>query len=269
MKITKAECEQLKERFKQDIQSAIKRSGMKDVEIAKKAGMTDSNFSYYKNNGAVFINPNVKKIAEVLDMDISYLPEKQETLGSFPQAVEKVNIKPTIIEIKEKQDGKFFVRWEGSYGETAEIMTADELAELKKRMSVPSCWEMDESAVLNVEPVSELDINEDTGLWVDGEKYTVKMVTDLKTKVEELEKALDNRDHRCNILQTSFDSLNEAYFKRDKEAIKLQVENEELQELVNNLTKKPEKNPLLNMTIEEGISQFRALKKLFKDEVLG
>lgn len=264
----KAEREQLRARFKQDIQSAIKRSGMRDIDIANKAGITDKNFSCYKTNGAVFINPNVKKIAEVLGIDISYLPEKQETLGSFPQTVEKINIKPTIIEIKERQDGKFFVRWEGSYGETMEIMTADKLAELKKRMSVPSCWQMDKSAVLSVEPVSELDINEDTGLWVDGEKYTVKMVTDLKTKVEELEKALDNRDHRCGLLQESYDTLNEMYVKRDKEAIKLQVENEELQELVNNLAKKPEKNPLLNMTIEEGITQFRALKKLFKDEVL-
>ncbi len=264
----KEEREQLRARFKQDIQSAIKRSGMRDIEIANKAGITDKNFSYYKNNGAVFINPNVKKLAEVLGMDISYLPEKQETLGSFPQAVEKVNIKPTIIEIKEKQDGKFFVRWEDSYGETSQIMTADELEDLKKWLSVPSTGEVDKSAVLSVEPVSELDINADPCLWVDGEKYTVKMVTDLKAKVEELEKALDNRDHRCGLLQESYDTLNEMYVKRDKEAIKLQVENEELQELVSNLTKKPEKNPLLNMTIEEGITQFRALKKLFKDEVL-
>ena len=64
--MTKVEREQLKERFKQDIQSAIKRSGMKDIDIANKAGITDKNFSYYKNNGAVFINPNVKKLAEVL-----------------------------------------------------------------------------------------------------------------------------------------------------------------------------------------------------------
>lgn len=126
------------------------------------------------------------------------------------------------------------------------------------------------------DPALEMNVKE---IWVDGKRYTEqsirKMVEAGVTEHRELIELDEAFEEACNTIKgleainadliTKAQELKDKYEDRDKDAIKLQVEAEELRE---QLAEKKEKNSLLNMTIEEGISQFRALKKLFKDEVL-
>jgi hypothetical protein len=102
-------------------------------------------------------------------------------------------------------------------------------------------------------------------MWVDGKKYTEDTI---RIMVESA--VAEHREHvelldKVNDLETKLSELEEKYNERDKEAIRLQVLAEEYAEKLN---EKVESATLENMTIGESIKMYRALRKLFKDEVL-
>jgi len=95
-----------------------------------------------------------------------------------------------------------------------------------------------------------------------SDKYEM-LEYDYNTKVNQHQTALAE----ISKLNKDIQELTDKYTERDKEAIRLQVQvntlNEDIEEL-----KQDDPISLENMSIGEAIQQYRTLKRLFKDEVL-
>ena len=95
-----------------------------------------------------------------------------------------------------------------------------------------------------------------------SDKYEI-LEHDYQTKTNQHLTALAEIDK----LNTELQELTDKYIAKDKEAIRLQVQvntlNEDIEEL-----KQDDPTNLENMSIGEAIQQYRTLKRLFKDEVL-
>ena len=97
---------------------------------------------------------------------------------------------------------------------------------------------------------------------------------DLSDKYEILERDYQTKTNQhltalaeIEKLNKELQELTDKYIAKDKEAIRLQVQvntlNEDIEEL-----KQDDPTNLENMSIGEAIQQYRTLKRLFKDEVL-
>jgi uncharacterized protein YoxC len=202
-------------------------------------------------------SPMIKKLSEVMDIEIPKTEDEpsMRVLEPVPEPV--LEEKPTLIydmseplaEINEPEI------WLGGRKYTKEDilkMTAESVEDHRKI----------------VELTDELDkVKEELA----GYEYDYKDLSDkhemleydYNTKVNQHQTALAEIEKLNKELQ----ELTDKYIERDKEAIRLQVQVNTLSEDIEEL-KQDDPISLENMSIGEAIQQYRALSRLFTDEVL-
>lgn len=259
-----SEIAEVKQRFKDDLNRIMKEKGITQADVIRATGIASGTLSAWVSMGTANAGESVKKLAEYLGMDISYLRG-----GSNYTKDETVY--PVVTYTPSDTPGKWVCSTKYRSSETTEIIDTEEKErrEGKKPM---------------LEEVNDLTMNDKgKSIWVNGIEWNEQKIKEFVVEAEDVDKALDTACEKIQTLETQLDALQERYRildedyrKRDKEAIKLQVEKEEAEglvkelrdELLRQVDDKPKRNPLLDMTVEEAMQIARGAFSLFNPEVL-
>lgn len=188
----------------------------------------------------------LKKICDHLEIEpIEHEPKKQGTAHVKPVGPDRF-----IVTIKDHGT------------ERIEILQKDGVDKLEERYvvtfeEVKKAEDIAKPILTDDDPMLEMKKE----MWVDGKKYTEDTIRIMvESAVSEHREHVELLD-KVNDLQTQLE-------EKTKEAIHWQVQMEEYRDQLAELKQEGDVG-LKDMTIGDAIKQYRVLKKLFKDEVLG
>lgn len=269
-----------KERFMRQVREAMREKNVtpRDIELATGLPYHAVNDAIHK--GASARTDNIQRVADCLEMDISWLPvstvkppvEGRRTPVVKPSTGKTPAIGKAKVTWKEINDGRYIVTTKGETFERTEIKTKEEVEGMEAKTEQEAQAEAVQMPTMT-DDSQELKLNEEEPcIWVDGRKYTK---ADIERMLEEgvamhrdhveLDSAFDEACEKIKAYEADLKELTDKYIIRDKEAIKWQVEAEELRE---ELSEKKESSALENMTIGDAVKHYRALKRILRDEVL-
>lgn len=257
-----------KERFKRQVREAMREKNVtpRDIELATGLPYHAVNDAIHK--GASARTDNIQRVADCLEMDISWLPvstvkppvEGRRTPVVKPSTGKTPVIGKAKVTRKEMNDGRYIVTTKGETFERTEILTKEEVEGMEgkeEKATVEPVEEVTVPTMTDDDPALEMNTKE---IWVDGKKYTEDTIRIMvESAVSEHREHVELLD-KVNDLQTQLE-------EKTKEAIHWQVQMEEHREQLAEV-KQQEDVSLKDMTIGESIKLYRTLKKLFKDEVL-
>lgn len=239
------------------------------IKTSKLIGQTMHERGLSANKLSTGTGLNSYQIKKVIDGTAS--DKVMEKVCSYLE-IEPVGYEPTkqgTARAKAVGPDKYIVTIKDHGTERIEIMNKEDTEKLKDRFEVTyeeikKAEDISKPLITDDDPM--LEMNKE--LWVDGKKYTEDTI---RIMVESA--VSEHREHvvlmdKVSDLQTKLSDLQTKLDEKTKEAIHNQVQMEEYREQLSEL-KQQDDVSLKDMTIGDAIKQYRVLKKLFKDEVLG
>lgn len=269
-----------KEQFKEQIREAMASKKVTAKDIALATGLKYHIVNDAIQKGASRRTDGIQKIADHLQMDVSWMPVSTINPPAGSPAPARAKVTKRAM-----NDGRYMVNTTGEKFERTEIMTEEEVAKMEGREKKATVEPVEELTVPTMTDESpELMLNEEEPcIWVDGKKYTKADIERLLEEGEalhqqyaELDSAFDEACSKIKELEaemadyiTKAQDLKDKYEDRDKEAIKWQVQaNEYREQLAEIKAENANTMDLQNMTIGDAVKHYRALKRILKDEVL-
>ena len=261
-----------KERFKKQVREAMREKNVtpRDIELATGLPYHAVNDAIHK--GASARTDNIQRVADCLEMDISWLPvstvkppvEGRRTPVVKPSIGKAPAIGKAKVTKKEMNDGRYIVTTKGETFEKTEILTKEEVEGMEgkeEKAAVEPVEEVTVPTMTDDDPALEMNTKE---IWVDGKKYTADIIRKMveesvmeHREFVELDQAYDEACSKIKELEAEMaDHITKAQELKDK-----------CEELRGQLSGK-EASSLENMTIGDAVKHYRALKRILRDEVL-
>lgn len=267
-----------KEQFKEQIREAMASKKVTAKDIALATGLKYHIVNDAIQKGASRRTDGIQKIADHLQMDVSWMPVSTINPPAGSPAPARAKVTKRAM-----NDGRYMVTTTGEKFERTEIMTEEEVAKMEGREKKATVEPVEELTVPTMTDESpELKLN-NRELWVDGKKYTEDTIrkmldaevaehrehVELKQKLEEAQKHIDIQSEENEKAAKVILQLQAKCTELDKEAIKWQVQaNEYREQLAEIKAENANAMDLQNMTIGDAVKHYRALKRILKDEVL-
>lgn len=244
--------------FKEQIEQKLQSDNHDMKWLAKKVKADEVALTTILNRKSMKYSTQVlKDISKLLDIEIPKMEDElsMRVLMPVPEPVQEE--KPTLIDdmsepLAEINEPEIWLGGRKYTKEDILKMTAESVEDHRKIVELTD--ELDKTK-------EELAVYEADYEGI-SDKYEI-LEHDYQTKANQHLTALAEIDKLNKELQ----ELTDKYTAKDKEAIRLQVQvntlNEDIEEL-----KQDDPVSLENMSIGEAIQQYRTLKRLFKDEVL-
>jgi lambda repressor-like predicted transcriptional regulator len=142
-----------KRRFNREAEAELKKRGLKKTDLAVMCGCSTRSIENTLYSPVDRATPTVKKIAEKLDLDISYLPVVKR--GGYMASKKNTNVqadKPVITD-KPRGDGSVIRTTETAAREKIEILYPEDLEAEKKAKEIPMIDDRDEFLKMNDEKI--------------------------------------------------------------------------------------------------------------------
>ena len=248
-------------KFKQQIERKLESDNHDMKWLARKVKADEVALRAILNRKSMKYSTQVlKDISKLLDIEIPKTEDEPiKTDNPVPEPVQEeiIEEKPTLIDdlsepLAEINEPEIWLGGRKYTKEDILKMTAESVEDHRKIVELTDELEYTKEELAGYE-ADYKDLSD---------KYEI-LEHDYQTKTNQHLIALAEIDK----LNTELQELTDKYIAKDKEAIRLQVQvntlNEDIEEL-----KQDDPINLENMSIGEAIQQYRTLKRLFKDEVL-
>lgn len=206
-------------RFKREAEAVLKKRGLKKTDLAVMCGCSSRSIENTLYSPIDHATPTVKKIAEKLDLDISYLPVVKR--GGYRASKQNTNTQPDkpVVTEKARGDGSIIRTTKTATKEKIEILYPEDLEAEKKAKETPMIDDRDEFLKMNDEKIrvnsNKLEKELERQKQLNAEQSTMIAVLKkekeellAKTKfVEDIKKDLDKTYQEKELLQQRLDEL--------------------------------------------------------------